>query len=251
MIWLAALLLACAALAPLALTLRPALGARGRREAALALHRAQLAELDRDLADGRIAAAEHAGAVLEVERRLLGAAAAIEPGPRTPPGATPRGPVWVALVLVPVAAALLYLTGGSPGLPAAPLKARIAAAEQRVRDEAGMVERLRMVLSGLDPRSEKAREGYILLGGAEARLGNLGAAAAAWNTALAARFDPTLAAEAAEATAEANGRVTEESAALFRRALAEAPADAPWRKMAERRLTEGQPAGPRRSVTQP
>jgi hypothetical protein len=30
--------------------------------------------------------------------------------------------------------------------------------------------------------------------------------------------------------------VTDESAALFRRALAEAPPDAPWRPMAEKRI---------------
>jgi cytochrome c-type biogenesis protein CcmH len=233
-IWLAAALLAGATLAPLALTLRPALTARGRREAALALHRAQLAELDRDLAEGRIASAEHQGAVLEIERRLLRAAAGAEPAP----AAAPRSPVWAALALVPIGAALLYLTGGSPGLPAAPLKARIAAAEQRAREEAQMIEQLRTVLGTLDPRSEKAREGYVLLGGAEARLGDLNGAANAWKIALAARFDPTLALEAAEATAEASGRVTEEAAALFRRALAAAPPDAPWRKMAEGRLAE-------------
>ena len=44
-------LLAAIALAPLALSLRRAAVARSRREAAIALHRAQLAELDRDLAD--------------------------------------------------------------------------------------------------------------------------------------------------------------------------------------------------------
>ena len=64
MIWLAVALLAAIALAPLALSLRQTAAARGRQEAAIALHRAQLAELDRDLADGRIAAAEHANAVL-------------------------------------------------------------------------------------------------------------------------------------------------------------------------------------------
>ncbi len=236
MIWLAAALLAGAALAPLALTLRPALTARGRREAALALHRAQLAELDRDLAEGRIASAEHQGAVLEVERRLLNAASGNEPVS----AAAPRGPVWVALALVPVAAALLYLTGGSPGLPAAPLKARIAAAEQNARDETRLIEQLRAVLSTLDPHSERAREGYLLLGGAEARMGDLKAAAEAWKIALAVRFDPTVALEAGEATAEANGRVTDEAAALFRRALDAAPPDAPWRKMAETRLAERQ-----------
>lgn len=236
MIWLAlaAVLLAGVTLIPLALTLRPGLDSRSRREAALALHRAQLTELDRDFVEGRIAPTEHDAAVLEVERRLLGAAGTVEPAP----GSAPRRPIWVALALVPVAAALLYLTGGSPQLPAQPLKARIAAAEQQARQEASAVERLRAALGTLDPLSEKARQGYVLLGGAEARLGNLGAAATAWKTALAARFDPTLAAEAAEATTEASGRVTDAAAALFRRALAEAPADTPWRKMAERRLDE-------------
>ena len=234
MIWLGALVLAAVALSPLALTLRPRLGARGRREAALMLHRAQLAEIDRDLAEGRIAASEHAGAVLEVQRRLLGAAGTVE----GPSGPAPRGPIWIALAMVPVAALLLYLTGGSPWMPAMPLKGRIAVAEQQARAEAGMIAQLRAVLGKLDPRSDKAREGYVLLGGAEARMGDLGAAATAWKTALAARFDPTLAAEAAEATTEAAGHVTGEAAELFRRALAAAPQDAPWRPMAERRLAE-------------
>ena len=123
-------------------------------------------------------------------------------------------------------------------MPAAPLKARLAAAEQQARDEARLVTELRAVLATVDPQSEKAREGYILLGGAEARLGDMKGAAKAWKTALASRFDPTLALEAAEATAEASGRVTAESAALFRRALMGAPADAPWRQMAEQRLAE-------------
>jgi len=47
-----------------------------------------------------------------------------------------------------------------------------------------------------------------------------------------------LAAEAGEAITEVNGKVTDEAAALFRRALAEAPAEAPWRPMAEKRLSE-------------
>lgn len=239
MIWLAALLLAAATLAPLAFTLRPTLGVRGRREAALVLHRAQLAEIDRDFAEGRIAASEHAGAVLEVQRRLLGVAGT----PERASVASSRRPVWLALAMVPVAGLLLYASGGSPGLPSMPLKGRIAAAEQQAREEAGMITRLRAVLATLDPHSEKAREGYVLLGGAEARLGDIGAAATAWKTALAARFDPTLAAEAAEATTEAAGQVTEEAADLFRRALAEAPSDAPWRAMAERRLAERSSGG--------
>ena len=78
----------------------------------------------------------------------------------------------------------------------------------------------------------------MLLGNAEVSRGRLSAAADAWRTALATRFDPTLAAEAAEAISETEGRVTDEAAGLFRRALAEAPADAPWRPMAQKRLSE-------------
>ena len=122
MIWLAVLLLAGFALAPLALVLRGRAEARGRRDADLALHRAQLAELDRDLAEGRIAPAEHATATLEVQRRLLAAAGSEE----AEPGAGRRAPLFAALVLVPLAGAALYGLGGHPGLPAAPLAERIA-----------------------------------------------------------------------------------------------------------------------------
>jgi hypothetical protein len=86
--------------------------------------------------------------------------------------------------------------------------------------------------------TEEARQGYVLLGSAEVSRGRLNAAADAWRTALATRFDPTLAAEAAEAMSEAEGRVTDEAAGLFRRALAESPADALWRPMAQKRLSE-------------
>jgi cytochrome c-type biogenesis protein CcmH len=233
-IWLALALLAAISLAPLALSLRRSAVARSRRDAAIALHRAQLAELDRELADGRIAAAEHANAVLEVQRRLLGAAG----GPDDAPRAGSRSAVLIALVLIPLGAFALYLAGGYPGLPAAPLAERIAAAQRRAEHEAALIAQLRRRLGQLDPRSEQARQGYILLGNAEVSRGRLSAAADAWRTALTTRFDPTLAAEAAEAITEAEGHVTEEAAALFRRALAESPADAPWRSMAQKRLSE-------------
>ena len=234
MIWLAIALLAVVALAPLALSLRRAVSARSRGEAAVALHRAQLAELDRDLADGRIAPAEHANAILEVQRRLLAAADSGDSGPR----ASSRSPVLFALLLVPVGAFALYLVGGSPWLPAAPLADRIAAAHQRAEQEAALIAQLRQRLAEVDPHSDRARQGYILLGNAEASRGRLKEAADAWRTALATRFDPTIAAETAEAITEVNGHVTEEAATLFRRALAESPADAAWRPMAQKRLSE-------------
>jgi cytochrome c-type biogenesis protein CcmH len=233
-IWLVIVLVAAVALAPLAYSLRKEAVARGRREAAIALHRAQLAELDRDLADGRIAAAEHASAVLEVQRRLLAAADSTEP--RSSAGS--RSSVLFALMLLPLGAFVLYWIGGSPWLPAAPLAERIAAAQQEATREAALIAQLRQRLGELDVHSEQARQGYVLLGNAEASRGRLPEAVDAWRTALATRFDPTLAAETAEAITEVNGSVTNEAAALFRQAIAASPADAPWRPMAEKRLSE-------------
>jgi cytochrome c-type biogenesis protein CcmH len=235
MIWLAILVVAAVALAPLSLVLRRA-GAepRGGREAALALHRAQLEELDRDLTEARIAPAEHAAALLEIQRRLLAASGR---GESAPPPAT-RVPVVAALVLVPAVAFALYLVGGSPRMPAEPLALRIAAADAQARDEARLIDQLRTRLAALDPRTDQAGQGYRLLGNAEASRGNWRAAAYAWQQALESRFDPTLAAEAAEAATQADGAVSAASAALFRRALAGAPADAPWRATAERRVAE-------------
>ncbi|HSU06832.1 MAG TPA: c-type cytochrome biogenesis protein CcmI [Acetobacteraceae bacterium] len=234
-LWVGVTALVAIALLPLVLSLQRAAGARSRREAALALHRAQLVELGRELEEGRLAPAEHATAVLEVQRRMLAAAELSDPTAQSTSGSA----LWAAVALVPIGGLLLYLVGGSPGLPAMPLKERMAAAEQRVRQEDALVAQLRQVLRGLDPHSDKAREGYILLGNAEARLGHMHGAAAAWQTALEVRFDATLAVETAEAITEANGRVTDDATALFRRALAEAPATAPWRPMAERRLGGG------------
>ena len=233
MIWLGIVLLAAACLAPLAWSLRLAVVARGRRDAAIALHRAQLTELDRDLADGRIAPTEHASAVLEVQRRLLAMAASDEAVPQP----SSRRPLFIALALVPIGAFALYIVGGSPELPAAPLAERLAAAREHAAQEAQLIALLRQRLQTLDPKSDQARQGYVLLGNAELSRGNLQDAAAAWRTALNARFDPTLAAETAEVLTEQQGHVTEEAASLFRRALAESP-NAPWRPMAEKRLTE-------------
>ncbi|MDE2006559.1 MAG: c-type cytochrome biogenesis protein CcmI [Rhodospirillales bacterium] len=227
--------LAALALAPLGFTAFGQARARGRRESALALLRGQLVELDRDRAEGRIGTPEHAAARLEVERRLLAEAERAEPAVAEG-GASP---VWIAVALVPIAALALYWVGGSPELPAAPLAERIAAAEARGRQEMALIAQLKAALPRLDPASDKARQGYVLLGNAEARLGDMMGAADAWRKALASRFDPTLAAETAEAITEANGHVTPEAEALFRRALATAPSDAPWRSMVERRLGGG------------
>jgi len=233
LIWGALLLLAAAALAPVAWSARHGSKPRGRQETAIALHRAQLAELDRDLAEGRIAVSEHATAVLEVQRRLL-AAASPDPAPAT----GSRGALLAALVLVPLAALALYLPGASPNLPAAPLAERIARARQAAERDAALIDELRHRIASLDPKSDRARQGLLLLGNVEDARGNLPAAADAWKQALQVRFDPTLAAQTAEALTRVQGHVTPEAAGLFRQALAAAPPDAPWRGVVEQRLAE-------------
>jgi cytochrome c-type biogenesis protein CcmH len=223
-------LLALAVLAPLLLVLRGRAGARGARELALDLHRTQLRELDRDLAEGRILLSEHATAVLEVQRRLLAAAATDEAAPR--PGG--RWPVIATVIAVPVAAFALYVVSGSrPFMPSV----SGASVQARAAEQTALIEQLRERLALMDPTTDRARQGYVLLGSVEEARGNDAAAAAAYRMALRGKFEPTIAARAAEAAVRAEGGVSESSAALFRRALAAAP-DAPWREVVQQRLQQ-------------
>ena len=232
-----AFLLAALALLPTALLLRrtPA-PARGKREAALALHRAQLRELDRDAALGLVGEGEHGGARLEIERRLLAAAGDTDATTTTDTG---RTPLVATLVAIPVLAAALYAIGGHPRFGADPLGPRLAAEARANARADAMIAQLRAGIAGLDPRSDEAHGGNVLLGTIEARLGRWPEAARAWRAALASGFDPALADEAAEAgILAAGGRVGDDDAALLRQALAQAPADAAWRLSAEARLAQ-------------
>ena len=233
-----ALVLAALVLLPTGLLLRRMpVPARGKREAALALHRAQLRELDRDAAIGLVGEGEHSGARLEIERRLLAAGAAGECQTRVTTAG--RTPLAATLVAVPVMAGALYAIGGHPRLGADPLGPRLAAGHLRDARADAMIAQLRAGLAGLDPRSGEAHGGNILLGTIDARLGRWQDAAEAWRAALASGFDPALADEAAEAGILAHGgRVGDADAALLRQALARARADAPWRLSAEARLAE-------------
>ena len=234
MIWVAIALLSAAAMAPTLLALRGGARNRDRGEAALALHRAQFTELERDRAEGRIDPAEHAAALLEVQRRTLAAADMRDAAPR--PGK--REPLILAMLIVPAVAVGLYLVGGHPGMPSAPPVEQADQVAERRAEEAQMIEQLRAAVAAADPHSDRAREGNALLGNVEESRGNFAAAAAAYKAAMIPGFDPLLAAHAAEAETRAAGHVSPEAADLFRRALAAAPADAPWREFVEKRLAE-------------
>ena len=231
MVWIAIGLLAVAALAPLTVALERGAASRGARDLAVSLHRAQLAELDRDLVEGRILPPEHATAVLEVQRRLLSAAGKPEASARV----GSRWPVLATAALVPAAALGLYLVGGTPSMPSVRPGGDQAQA-QRGMEEAMLIAQLRERLEAMDPATDQARQGWVLLGNVEEARGNNAAAAEAWNTALRSRFDPVLAVRTAQAAERAEGGLSTGSATLLRRALAAAPADAEWRGMVEERL---------------
>jgi len=255
-------LVAVAALLPLAAAfLRPPV-ARGRREADLALYRAQMAELEREREAGRLDEAGLKGAVLEVQRRLLAAPA--EPG--TAAAGRGRFTLGLLLVGVPGLALGVYLLNGFPTMPSAPHTLRVAAQAQ---DDA-VLGTLRARLEALPPDSPQAHEGWVLLGNAERSRGALPAAGEAFRRALVARFDAEIAGQLAQVLleqdkveeavrllalslprapqsvglrflsglAEQRAGRPENARRLWTALVAEAPADAPWKAMIERRMQD-------------
>ncbi|MFC7475660.1 c-type cytochrome biogenesis protein CcmI [Dankookia sp. GCM10030260] len=255
-------LLAVAALLPLAANIVAPARTRGRREADLALYHAQMAELERERTAGRLDEAAHRAATLEVQRRLLAAPA--ETG--TASGSRSRWVLVGALIAVPALAIGLYLPAGIPEMPSATFAVRQQAAG---RDEE-VIGTLRARLAQLPPNSDQARDGWALLANAERSRGNLPAAADAYRRALIGKFDAELTAQLAQVLLEEDR--TEEASRLLAAALpqaprhiglrfltglaeakagrndgaraawqaliADAPAEAPWRAMVERRMGE-------------
>ncbi|MEX2310991.1 MAG: c-type cytochrome biogenesis protein CcmI, partial [Rhodospirillales bacterium] len=151
-----------------------------RAEYDINVYRDQLAELDRDVALGRIAGAEADAARLEIQRRLLSAGDEAE-RPARPSARSTRLPVIITVLAVPVLALAFYYETGSPSVPDFPLAARTdirtparATDEQStMRDLAGQLEeRLRQ-----NPDDAK---GWVLLGRTYATIGNARKAAAAY-----------------------------------------------------------------------
>jgi cytochrome c-type biogenesis protein CcmH len=205
MIFLAMLGLVLALMLPLAFAFCAPKRVQNRREAALALHRAQLVELRRDFDESRIGEAEYQTAKLEVERRLLTAdqfAAEALDGSATPL-------LIATIIAVPVMAFGFYLPGSTPSVPSEPHAqwiARQAAANARLDQFIGI---LRAHLAAEDPSSVDASQGQAYL---------------------------------AEALSEQAGTITPEALALFQRSLAHAPANASWRALDVQRIAQTQAA---------
>lgn len=255
-----------AVLLPLAREL-PAAVAAG---ADAAVYRDQLAELERDLRQGRIAAAEAEAARAEIARRLIAAeAAAPQPPAIGSPVARRRAAAALALVGVPAVALGLYLSLGAPHLPDRPLAARLDASPS----EQSLPELIARIEDHLARQPEDGR-GWEVLAPVYMRLERFDDAARAWQNAVrllgstavreAALGEAITAAEGGIVTAEAR-RAFERALAAepglpqarfylalakeqqgdgtaavaeWRRLLAEAPEDAPWRNAVEQAVAQ-------------
>lgn len=258
---------------------------RGRAEpgpAGLAVYRAQLAELKRDLERGVVAEAEAAALTVEIERRMLKAALTLEP--EASAWAARPGAGIAAAVLVPAAALALYFALGRPGLPGQPQLALgeppAAASDPQAAEITGLVGELerRMAARPDDP------VGWRLLAHAQGSLGRYAGSATSYARAVAvgAGDAGTLAAWGEALVLVAGGTVSPPAEEIFRRALdadpkepraryyqglvrlqagdptgalalwrplaVEAPVDAPWSGFLEARIRLAEamaaPAGP-------
>ncbi len=232
-----------------------------------AIYRDQLAEVDRDLANGVIGATEADAARVEVSRRLLAASRLDESRTQSVSPALRRAVAATAIIALPLVSAALYLRYGSPGMvevagppPAsaslanAPLEQLVAQVEQHLeknpRDGRGW-EVLAPVLFKLgryDDAVRAFRNALTYNGETAARHANLGEAlGAAANGVITAEaraeFERARILDPADVkaryflglAAEQDGR-RDEAEAAWRGLLNDAPPDAPWRAGVERAL---------------
>src|SRR4051794_16109071 len=189
----------------------------------IAVYRDQIDEIERDRAAGLIGEREAEAARTEVSRRLIAAADADAPAPPQD-GATGRrrAAAVAALILLPLGAASLYLSLGSPQLSSQPLEARRGLSPEQTQ----VMELVARVEAHLEQNPDDAR-GWEVVGPVYMRLGRYDDAVKARRNVL-RLLGPNAAREAdlGEAiTGAQNGIVTAEAKAAFDRAVALDPAD--------------------------
>jgi cytochrome c-type biogenesis protein CcmH len=281
--WVVAALLVVVALAAL---LRPLVSRTvrgvGDNEAVLGMFRRQLADIDTDLAQGRLVPDEAAVARAELTRRLL-AEADRESKESDLSATSPTELSWrigAALGvagLLPAAALGVYFAVGAPAAinsPAAESASRAAAS----RDSAEVAAAVDQLKARLEHDPDHV-EGWTLLGRTLTRLQRFAEAREAYGRAIGLKPDePELHAELGEVLVlGARGAVTSAAIAEFAKSgndprarfygaeaalqrgdaaaakttlqalLADAPADAPWRKLVAARLAQIAPDDPQAS----
>ncbi len=201
-----------------------------RREYDLSVYRAQLRELRRDQERGLLGPDEARAARLEVERRML-AAAAGDDALRTP-GSRPRlASALVLLLALPALSILLYGRLGQPGLPAMPFAVRNDQGQvSAAAGEAPDLPSVEKLVAALEHRVQAIPgdlEGWRRLARAYQLIDQPTKAASAYQHALALdEADAELQAGFAEASIEgAGGIVTEAAGKALVRALELEPAN--------------------------
>ena len=187
----------------------------------LAVYRDQLAEVDRDAERGLIDSRQAEAARTEISRRMLAAADQGEAA-----GGTVRGGRWLRLavvVLVPVAALLLYLPSGRPDLPSQPFASRDQSGQERLLAARQEAEAL---AARLEENPEDAA-GWIELGQRYRDLGRPDQAIPAFVRAIGLTGgDPVATGYYAETLVEAaGGAVTEDAVQAFEAVLERLPGD--------------------------
>jgi cytochrome c-type biogenesis protein CcmH len=236
----------------------------------LAVYKDQLKEVSTDEARGTLAAGEAESARSEIARRLLRTSAEMEKTDVREPATRNRLVSRVSLitsVALPAASLMLYLTYGTPGLPGEPLRERLAESVDTLKPN----DLVAKVEARLRAHPDDGR-GWDVLAPVYNAMGRYADAAAAYANALRligetpARLqgfaDARIRAEngvipedARKAlqrilvidptrkepriwlalAKEQDGRL-DEAAADYRQLIADAPKDAPWRKVIEERL---------------
>lgn len=200
---------------------KPSLGGGSDR----LVYQDQLAEIDRDRADGLIGEAEAESARIEISRRLLAAADA-EAAAATPASSAlwrRRVAALTAIVVVPAVALGFYLRLGSPDVPDQSAFARInnAPGHQSIDSLVSQVE----AHLASNPNDGA---GWEVLAPVYLRMGRADDAVAAWRKAIALNGEsPARQSALGEAlVAAANGVVTDEAKQAFQKSVAGDPHDA-------------------------
>jgi len=282
MIWWFWVVAGMLVLVTLAVLLRPLVsrvdGGAGRREDAVAMFRRQLGDIDAELGQSRLTPDEAAAARTEATRGMLAAAdrEGAEAALAAPGTAELSWRVATAVSvagLMPVAALGIYHAVGAPG--AINPSAATAATASAPHDVASLAAAANQLKARLEADPDHP-EGWALLGRTMAKLARFPEAGEAYRRAIALAPDepglhaelgevlvlaaegtvtPAAAAELAKAGDDPRARFYSAEAALQRgdnaaaRAalqalLADAPTDAPWRKIVAGRLAEIAPGAP-------
>ncbi len=159
----------------------------GRSEYDVNVYKDQLAELDREAADGRIGGAEVEAARLEIQRRMLAAA---DVDDRHNKGKS-RGPlpIFIAAAAAPMFAIVFYMQSGSPTVPNHPfaertdVRAGAAAAAPGATHPGGNAMPMDAAIDTLERRladNPEDIDGWILLARSYGGSGNMEKAAEAY-----------------------------------------------------------------------